>query len=143
MAVAFVDFSHGLSCSHLPPFLLIFKRSRQVIFRLVDRSINSCDIFSSLDRHPWPGMDNTWTAIFHIAKASSGPPIPDEISDIVKDFLAHCFQLDPKKRPTSTEVTHSQTPSILQQQLAVFTFEIILFHNSKCVNVLIRPTLRI
>jgi serine/threonine protein kinase len=54
--------------------------------------------------HPWPGMDNTWTAIFHIAKASSGPPIPESSSELVKDFLSHCFRLDPKKRPTSTEV---------------------------------------
>jgi serine/threonine protein kinase len=56
------------------------------------------------NRHPWPGMDNTWTAIFHIAKASSGPPIPESSSELVKDFLSHCFRLDPKKRPTSTEV---------------------------------------
>lgn len=55
-------------------------------------------------RHPWPGMDNTWTAIFHIAKASSGPPIPEGISEVVNDFLSRCFQLDPKKRPTSSEV---------------------------------------
>ncbi|KAG0579924.1 hypothetical protein KC19_4G135200 [Ceratodon purpureus] len=55
--------------------------------------------------HPWPGMDNTWTAIFHIAKASSGPPIPEGISEVIEDFLSRCFQLDPKKRPTSTEVS--------------------------------------
>ncbi|KAJ7295881.1 hypothetical protein O6H91_Y157300 [Diphasiastrum complanatum] len=54
--------------------------------------------------HPWPGIDNTWTAIFHIAKASSGPPIPDVASGCVKDFLQQCFQLDPKERPTATEL---------------------------------------
>lgn len=56
-------------------------------------------------RHPWPGMDNTWTAIFHIAKASSGPPIPEGITEVIEDFLSRCFQLDPRKRPTSTEVS--------------------------------------
>ncbi|KAG0581691.1 hypothetical protein KC19_3G000600 [Ceratodon purpureus] len=54
--------------------------------------------------HPWPGMDNTWTAIFHIAKASSGPPIPEGITEVIEDFLSRCFQLDPRKRPTSTEL---------------------------------------
>jgi serine/threonine protein kinase len=64
------------------------------------------------NRHPWPGMDNTWTAIFHIAKASSGPPIPESSSELVKDFLSHCFQLDPKKRPTSTEVNTLKRKSL-------------------------------
>nr|XP_024370794.1 uncharacterized protein LOC112280062 isoform X3 [Physcomitrium patens] len=54
--------------------------------------------------HPWPEMDNTWTAIFHIAKASSGPPIPEGVSDVVKDFLSQCFQLEARRRPTSTEL---------------------------------------
>eukprot|EP01018_Ginkgo_biloba_P013685 Gb_30757 [translate_table: standard] len=51
--------------------------------------------------HPWPGIDNTWTAIFHIAKANSGPPIRENASDAVKDFR----HLSPKDRPTATEMS--------------------------------------
>ncbi|CAI5461235.1 unnamed protein product [Closterium sp. Yama58-4] len=53
--------------------------------------------------HPWPNMDNTWSAIFHIAKTTTGPPIPEECSDEGKDFLAACFKLDPGERPSATE----------------------------------------
>lgn len=56
--------------------------------------------------HPWPQMDNTWTAIFHIAKTTTGPPIPDECSEEGRDFLNVCFQLDPKLRPVATELLH-------------------------------------
>ncbi|XP_024527603.1 serine/threonine-protein kinase ste20 isoform X1 [Selaginella moellendorffii] len=54
--------------------------------------------------HPWPDIDNTWSAIFHIAKASSGPPIPEHGSGCVKDFLQQCFQMDPRLRPTATQL---------------------------------------
>lgn len=57
-------------------------------------------------RHPWPGMDNTWSAIFHIAKTTTGPPLPDSCSDDARDFLADCFRLDPKERPSASEVSH-------------------------------------
>lgn len=56
-------------------------------------------------RHPWPGMDNTWSAIFHIAKTTTGPPLPDNCSDDAKDFLSDCFRLDPKERPSASEVS--------------------------------------
>lgn len=55
-------------------------------------------------RHPWPDMDNTWSAIFHIAKTTTGPPIPDECSGEAKEFLQACFRLDPAERPSATEV---------------------------------------
>ncbi|CAI5473879.1 unnamed protein product [Closterium sp. Yama58-4] len=54
--------------------------------------------------HPWPGMDNTWSAIFHIAKTTTGPPTPEESSPEGRDFLAACFQLDPALRPSAAEL---------------------------------------
>lgn len=60
-------------------------------------------------------MDNTWTAIFHIAKASSGPPLPDDISDVGRDFLEQCFRLDPKLRPTASEVGVGRKRAVVLQ----------------------------
>ncbi|CAI5465109.1 unnamed protein product [Closterium sp. Yama58-4] len=54
--------------------------------------------------HPWPGMDNTWSAIFHIAKTTTGPPTPEESSPEGRDFLAACFQLDPALRPSAAQL---------------------------------------
>ncbi|XP_024518433.1 mitogen-activated protein kinase kinase kinase 2 [Selaginella moellendorffii] len=54
--------------------------------------------------HPWPGIDNTWTAIFHIAKASSGPPVPADASECAKDFLQQCFNLEARSRPTASQL---------------------------------------
>ncbi|CAI7892040.1 unnamed protein product, partial [Closterium sp. NIES-53] len=53
--------------------------------------------------HPWPGMDNTWSAIFHIAKTTTGPPIPEGISDEGREFLEACFHIEPYDRPSATE----------------------------------------
>ncbi|CAI5993529.1 unnamed protein product [Closterium sp. NIES-65] len=55
-------------------------------------------------RHPWPGMDNTWSAIFHIAKTTTGPPIPEGVSAEASDFLTACFQLDPNQRPSASDL---------------------------------------
>eukprot|EP00271_Cylindrocystis_brebissonii_P003197 TRINITY_DN13955_c0_g1_i1.p1 TRINITY_DN13955_c0_g1~~TRINITY_DN13955_c0_g1_i1.p1 ORF type:complete len:1657 (-),score=354.72 TRINITY_DN13955_c0_g1_i1:709-5679(-) len=54
--------------------------------------------------HPWPGMDNTWSAIFHIAKTTTGPPLPEDCSPEGKDFLLQCFQLPAKNRPSAQEL---------------------------------------
>lgn len=49
--------------------------------------------------HPWPEMDNAWAAIFHLAQSKSGPPLPDDIPDVIKDFHGKCFQVNPKRAP--------------------------------------------
>jgi len=55
-------------------------------------------------KHPWPALDNHWSAMFAIAKAKEGPPIPDNLSPTCRDFLQCCLQVDARKRPTATEM---------------------------------------
>ena len=55
-------------------------------------------------QHPWPQLENTWAAMFFIAKTTSGPPLPESASDVAKDFLRACFVLDPKGRPTASQL---------------------------------------
>ncbi|PNW70648.1 hypothetical protein CHLRE_17g728700v5 [Chlamydomonas reinhardtii] len=54
--------------------------------------------------HPWPHLDNQWTAMFTIAKTEEGPPRPKGIGEEAKRFLDKCLQFDPAKRPTAAEL---------------------------------------
>ncbi|KAG2486893.1 hypothetical protein HYH03_014487 [Edaphochlamys debaryana] len=54
--------------------------------------------------HPWPHLDNQWTAMFTIAKTEEGPPRPKGISEEAARFLDKCLQFDPAKRPTAAEL---------------------------------------
>uniref|UniRef100_A0A7S1SGF6 Protein kinase domain-containing protein n=1 Tax=Tetraselmis chuii TaxID=63592 RepID=A0A7S1SGF6_9CHLO len=69
--------------------------------------------------HPWPNLDNHWSAMFHIAKAKHGPPLPDNVSPVCRDFLQCCFQVDARLRPTATELLQhpyvSQIPDALRE----------------------------
>lgn len=55
-------------------------------------------------KHPWKEYDNTWTAMFQIAKSDQGPVLPDGISLEAKEFLELCFAYDPSKRCTAKEL---------------------------------------
>eukprot|EP00750_Incisomonas_marina_P002164 INCI12119.1.p1 GENE.INCI12119.1~~INCI12119.1.p1 ORF type:complete len:793 (-),score=101.38 INCI12119.1:80-2458(-) len=55
-------------------------------------------------RHPWPSFDNNITALFHVATAGSGPPLPDGLSDLCHDALDECFKLDPDVRCSAAEL---------------------------------------
>ncbi|QDZ25357.1 mitogen-activated protein kinase [Chloropicon primus] len=59
-------------------------------------------------KHPWKEYDNTWTAMFQIAKSESGPGLPKNISKDAREFLQLCFQLDPTKRPTALDLLGTQ-----------------------------------
>eukprot|EP00958_Prasinococcus_capsulatus_P023371 scaffold3443_cov404-Prasinococcus_capsulatus_cf.AAC.14 len=66
-----------------------------------------CTVIEMLTgHHPWPELDNAWTAIFHIAKTTTGPPIPEYAHDSVDcpSFLANCFNLDPRTRAHASEL---------------------------------------
>lgn len=43
-------------------------------------------------------------AIYLIGKTKLAPPIPENITDAAKDFLAKCFTIDPEVRPTAREL---------------------------------------
>lgn len=65
-----------------------------------------CTVVEMLSgKHPWPELaDNHWTAMFQIAKTATGPPLPDNVSSVARDFLALCFAIDPHSRPTASEL---------------------------------------
>jgi serine/threonine protein kinase len=66
-----------------------------------------CTVIEMLSgKHPWPDLDNHWSAMFQIAKTKDGPPRPTEISDTARDFLDKCLHPDPKERLNASELLH-------------------------------------
>eukprot|EP00798_Chlamydomonas_sp_ICE-L_P030644 gene30644-35659_t len=64
-----------------------------------------CTVLEMLSgKHPWPNLENHWSAMFSIAKEEQGPPRPAGVSDLALDFLNKCLQYDPKQRPSATEM---------------------------------------
>lgn len=64
-----------------------------------------CTVIEMLTgKHPWPDLDNPWSAMFQIAKNLEGPPRPDGISDMCREFLDACLQYEPQNRPTCSEL---------------------------------------
>ena len=53
---------------------------------------------------PWPNLDDSFAALFHVASAKTGPPYPDHVSDLCKDFLDCCFPIEPKERLTASQL---------------------------------------
>lgn len=54
--------------------------------------------------HPWPHIEHGFSAIMAIGKSETGPPLPADISDVARDFLAQTFKKDPKERPMCTQL---------------------------------------
>lgn len=50
-------------------------------------------------RPPWSHIKSQMSAMFHIANATEGPPVPDHLSPEAQDFLRLCFERRPRLRP--------------------------------------------
>ena len=56
-------------------------------------------------RRPWSTLDNEWAIMYNIASGNP-PQMPtnDQLSPAGLDFLRRCFERDPKKRSTASEL---------------------------------------
>jgi serine/threonine protein kinase len=53
-----------------------------------------CTVLEMLTaKHPWPDIDNQWSALLAINQAQTGPPRPAGLSAEANDFLDQCFQV--------------------------------------------------
>ena len=68
--------------------------------------------------HPWPDMENPWTAMFHISKSKSGPPRPGSCSKSCREFLDLCFKLQPPERPHAAELLGHRFVSQIQSVIS-------------------------
>ncbi|KAL5056410.1 hypothetical protein RYX36_037092 [Vicia faba] len=53
---------------------------------------------------PWPNVDDSLSALFHIAYSNEVPRIPCSLSDKAKDFLGKCLRKNPKERLTASQL---------------------------------------
>ncbi|CAN6610293.1 serine/threonine-protein kinase Ssk22p [Trichomonascus vanleenenianus] len=68
-------------------------------------STGCCVLEMATGRRPWANLDNEWAIMYHIA-AGHLPQLPskDQLSEAGQAFLMKCFERDPKKRMTATEL---------------------------------------
>ncbi|CAH0473138.1 unnamed protein product [Peronospora belbahrii] len=59
-------------------------------------SIGATVIEMATRKHPWPHCQNSLSAMYTIAMATSPPSYPDNFSVQAKSFLERCFCIDPK-----------------------------------------------
>jgi len=93
---------------------------------LVDRQ-SAVDIWSlgcvilemATGRRPW-SLDNEWAIMYNIAQGNQ-PQLPtrDQLSDLGIDFLTRCFERDPMRRPTATELLQHEWIVSIRQQVVV------------------------
>ena len=60
----------------------------------------------STGKKPWSELqfDNLYAALMVIATSGKSPIVPNSLSDDLKDFLAKCFIIDSKERPTAKDL---------------------------------------
>lgn len=58
-------------------------------------------------RRPW-STDEAIGAMYKLGKSRQAPPIPEDtapyVSNIGKEFIDHCFTIDPEQRPTADQL---------------------------------------
>eukprot|EP00743_Colponemidia_sp_Colp-15_P006240 GILK01006712.1.p1 GENE.GILK01006712.1~~GILK01006712.1.p1 ORF type:complete len:572 (-),score=95.99 GILK01006712.1:175-1890(-) len=60
-----------------------------------------CTVLEMLTaKPPWAQFSNPYTALFSIVQAKTTPPLPENISTDVRDFLNCCLQCNPRDRST-------------------------------------------
>ena len=70
-------------------------------------SIGATVLEMATARHPWPSFENNFSALFHVATANKPPPIPEEVSVEVREFLDLCFQMEPENRASAEKLLQS------------------------------------
>jgi len=68
-------------------------------------------------RAPWSNFNNHFVALYHIGCTDELPEVPASLSAEAHDFLSHCFQRDPSKRWTSSQLL--QHPFLTTRFVAV------------------------
>ena len=61
-----------------------------------------CEMISG--KPPWPEKSNIHQAVMMIGSGTVAMEIPQGIPDSLKEFLDACFQREPERRPTATEL---------------------------------------
>lgn len=76
----------------------------------------------STGRQPWSNLDNEWAIMFHIGIATQAPPLPDpsQLSELGIEFVEKCLTLDPKERPSASELLeHEWVASMVAELVGV------------------------
>lgn len=55
-------------------------------------------------KSPWGRFDNPMAAMCKIAMSEETPPLPDEVSQVCKDFIGICTRRDPAQRLSAAEL---------------------------------------
>ena len=83
-------------------------------------------------KRPWSNFEVV-AAMFKIGQVKSAPPIPEDtlplISEIAKNFIDKCFEVNPEKRPTADKLL-SHKFSIVPEQFNFKTTELAKFIKS-------------
>lgn len=55
-------------------------------------------------KHPWGSFDNPMAAMMRIGMSKETPPLPENVSDLCRDFIGQCTQRDKNLRPTASKL---------------------------------------
>lgn len=74
----------------------------------------------STGRRPWASLDNEWAIMYNIAQGNP-PQLPskDQLSPEGIEFLKRCFEKDPRRRASATELLQCEWIMTIRQQVVV------------------------